>query len=401
MNASPGDLTLEWVDGLPELQALAQEWDALVTRTDAVIFLSPRWLFAWWPILGAGRPLTALIARRNGSLVGILPFMIDTVWVGPIPLRVARWAATDPNCMVLTLPIDPGLAAPLLARACADLLDTKGCSAVCLTPVSDRATFLPDLRQLATQPDLIVTDEPQGSHVMFDLPASFDDYTASQLTNKRRGQLRREMTALTAEYAMTDHSFIPTPTQFDDFVTFHNLQWQAQNKGGHFSDWPDSAAVYRAMIPHSAPDHGLIFYAQTGTSGALATQLCLTSGRTSHWRLPARTLDPRADKLSIGKIGMILMIQALIAQGVTSIEGGRGEYDYKTAHGGQNIPVHRILISRPGAIARLKLRLLRGWSDILDFAYYRVWFKKLSPVIRQKTGLPARPLWRIWIRSRL
>ena len=112
-------------------------------------------------------------------------------------------------------------------------------------------------------------------------------------------------------------------------------------------------------------------------------------------------MDPRADKLGIGKAGLILMIQRLIAQGVTTIEAGRGAYEYKISHGGQNIAVHRMLISRPGAVPRLKLRLLRGWSDFLDFAYYRVWFKKFAPVVRKKTGLPARPLWRIWIRSRL
>ena len=394
--------TLTWVEGLPALAVWRDRWRDLVQRTGGDIYLTPDWLEAWWAELGRGRRLVALVAEHEGRLVGLLPFMIDRLWVGPLPLRIARFAATDPNCVILTLPVEVPHVAVLLEAACTTLLGRFGCTTVSLTPVSDSAGYLPQVTALTTtRPDLTLTREQQGTHCLFTLPDSFQDYLTQGISNKRRGQYRRELTALTEIFGLQNRNFAPSEAEFDDFVAFHNIQWQAVGKGGHFSDWPCSQQVYRALGASSTDKHGLRFYSQTGRDGPLATQMSFLSGQTCHWRLPARTLDPRADKLSIGKVGLLLMIEDLIAAGIRQIEGGRGEYDYKTAHGGQNVPVQRILISRNSATARVMLRLVMAWSDMVDFLYYRVWFKKIAPVLRQKAGLPARPLWRLWIGSRL
>lgn len=390
--------TLRWVEGWQALEPLFPAWQDLVQRTGAEIFLSPQWLRAWWPEHGRGRRLLALVAEEEGRLIALLPFMLDRFWLGPIPLRIARLAATDPNAMVLALPVEPGHQATLLARACHDLTTRFGASFVSFTPVSDRAAFLPDLLAL---PGLTGLRQPQGTHSFFDLPHSYAAYSETMISNKRRGQIRREISGLTATFAMENSHFRPSPAQVDDFVAFHNIQWQAAGKGGHFSDWPRSHQVYRALAPLSQEGQGLHLFTQTGSEGPLASQLCLISGQTCHWRLPARTLDARADKLSIGKIGLVLMIQDLIAMGVTRIEGGRGVYDYKTQHGGQDVPVSRLILARPIALARLVLQAAVAWANLVDLAYYRIWFKKIAPRLRQRLGLPARPLWRLWIGSRI
>ena len=48
--------------------------------------------------------------------------------------------------------------------------------------------------------------------------------------------------------------------------------------------------------------------------------------------------------------------------------------------------------------ARFQLGLTQ--ADLIHLLYYRVWFLKLAPRLRQKLGLKPRPLWRLWIRSR-
>ena len=395
-------LTLTWVEGIAGLTPWFDRWQDLADRTEAEIFLSPRWLMAWWPELGRGRKLVALVAETEGRLVGLLPFMIDRLWIGPLSFRIGRFAATDPNCMVLTLPVEPACVAAMIEAACIGLLNREGCTAVSLTPVSNQARVLPELHDLArNRPDLVLTEMPQGTHCVFTLPATFQDYLATQVTGKRRGQFRRELAGLRETFDLQNRSFTPTGPEFDDFVAFHNVQWQAVGKGGHFSDWPRAHETYRALAPLTDASRGLRFFSQSGNEGPLATQLCFMSGHTCHWRLPARTLDARADKMGIGKASLMLMIEDLIAAGVTQIEAGRGEYDYKTQHGGKDIPVHRILLSRNTRLCRLKLGLLLVWSDAVDYFYYRVWFKKIAPVLRKKVGLPARPLWRHWIGSRV
>ena len=138
-----------------------------------------------------------------------------------------------------------------------------------------------------------------------------------------------------------------------------------------------------------------------GRDGPLATQFALISGTTAHWRLPARCLDPEADHLSVGKVGLVLMIKTLIEAGYRRIEAGRGEYDYKLVYGGENVPVHRVVISRTGAFAGLQLRALLGWVDLMDIGFYKIWFKRIHPRLRKITGGTSRPLWRAWIRTRL
>jgi CelD/BcsL family acetyltransferase involved in cellulose biosynthesis len=400
--ATVAPLTLTWVEGFDALSAYFDLWTDLVQRTKAEIFLSPLWLKAWWPELGTGRPLKALLAHSDGRLVGLLPFMIDRIWVGPLPVTIARFAATDPNCMILTLPVEPGFVAAMVDAACTALLTDHGCTMVSLTPVSDRASFLHDICDLGkTRTDLVLTHLPQGTHCLFTLPATFQDYLATQVSGKRRGQFRRETVGLQETFDLQTRNFTPSSAEFDDFVAFHNVQWHAVGKGGHFSDWPRSHESYRALGPLTEGRRGLRFFGQTGNTGPLATQLCFMSDERCHWRLPARTLDPRADKLGIGKFSLMQMIDDLIAAGVTQIEAGRGDYEYKTAHGGQNIPVHRMILSRNTLPSRLCLNLLLAWSDAVDFLYYRVWFKKISPELRKRIGLPAPPLWRLWIGSRV
>jgi CelD/BcsL family acetyltransferase involved in cellulose biosynthesis len=393
-------MNLSWIEGYAALEPHFDRWQELSVRTGADIYVTPQWLRAWWPQLGRGRRLVTLLAEKDGLLVGVVPFMIDRIWLGPVPVRVARLAATDPNCMVLTLPIEAEQMDAILEAACMGLLSRYRCALVSLTPVSDLASHLPAILNLA-QAGLTLTRMPQGTHCIFDLPATFQDYLDTKLSKKRRGQYRREMNALREQFAMEQRASTPSLAGFDSFVAFHNSQWEAVGKGGHFSDWPRSKEIYRALGQQAEASGGLRFHELTGNIGPMATQMCFVSGKTAHWRLPARTLDADADKLSIGKVGLIQMIETLIADGVARIEAGRGEYEYKTAHGGENIPVHRMVVSGNSALAKMRLKVLLVWSDAVEFCYYRVWFKKIAPELRRRLGWKARPLWQMWIGSRI
>lgn len=396
----PG-LDLSWVDTIAALEPLYPEWHALAGRVGADVYMFPGWFGAWWVHFGAARTPRVLVARRDGRLVGLLPFCMETIWAGPWPMRIARLAGTDPYCMVFTLPVEPAETDLVLKLALRDLLGRFGCAAVSFTPVSNQADHLAALQSLAQTSELRVTDLPDGSHVMFPLPDSFETFLATRLSKKRRSQFRRDFAGLEARFGMTSARSVPDAAAFARFVAFHNQQWQAIGYGGHFADWPNSAAFYGTVCAGSDPDHGVGLFEQVGQDGPLATQFALISGTTAHWRLPARSLDPEADHLSVGKVGLVLMIKTLIEAGYRRIEAGRGEYDYKLVYGGENVPVHRVVISGAGAFAGLRLRALLAWVDLMDIGFYKIWFKRIHPRLRKITGGASRPLWRAWIRSRL
>lgn len=400
-----GDLQISWISRCEDLSALHAPWQELAVRTAADVYLWPDWVELWWTHFGHGRRLMCMVAHQGGRLVGVLPFALERVWVGAIPLTVARIAGTDPHCLLLRLPLEAAFSATMLEACCNHLLDDCGCHAVSLTPVSERselASLARGLGQRATRFDL--TDQPYGDHVVFDLPDSFETYLAG-LSKKRRSQFRRDLNNLEAEYQLKADACAPTAADFSAFMGFHAEQWQAVGRGGHFTDWPGSSQFYTALIDRlqrgSARQKPLQLHCLTGNIGPLATQFLLVSGKIAHWRLPARTLDAGAERLSVGKAGLLLMLGHLIRMGVTCVEAGRGEYDYKIAYGGQSVPVRQILLSPATWGGKMRLRLLLGWAELVNLLYYRIWFWKVAPGLRKVLRRKPGPLWTTWIRTRL
>lgn len=394
-------IALTWLSDPAELSALGTEWQALADKVGADVFMRPDWMAVWWPHFGAGRQLACMVARKAGVLIGVLPFVLERIWLGPLPQRIARLAGIDPNCIVFQLPLENAWAKPVLQAAMLHLIRNLKCSAVSFTPVSDVAGYLPILQDLAGQDlNLTVRDEAAGMHVIFDFTPKFDDYLAL-LTKRRRSQFRRDVKGLQEVFGMTQSHFAPDARAFDDFIAFHALQWQALGRGGHFVDWPGSAAFYHDLAAQTAATKLVQLDLLNGTDGALATEFSLVAAHTAHWRLPARRIGADVDRLSAGKVVFILMFERMIAEGITRIEAGRGEYGYKVDYGGQTVPVHRLIVSGASSLAQLRLKLLLGFSDLLHLLYYRIWFLKLAPGWRNLTGGRPRPLWRSWIRSRL
>ena len=402
------DLDLTWITAAADLAPLQAEWQALATRVRADVFTLPDWFAVWWDHFGRGQRLHCLVARHQGRLVGVLPFCSRVLWIGPLPLRIARLAGFDPNCIAFQLALEDDWARPVFAAALQHLLGPDSCAAVSFTPVSDLAGYLPVLHGLGEAGGkFALCDDPAGSHVIFDFTGSFDDYLAL-LTKKRRSQFRRDVKGLQDIFAMTRDDFAPDATEFDEFVSFHGQQWQATGKGGHFNDWPGSAAFYHDVAARTAKGAKLVQLDRlngtggpNGKGGALATEFSLLAGPTAHWRLPARRLDPDVDRLSAGKVVFILMFERMIKAGITRVEAGRGDYGYKLDYGGQSVAVHRLIVTGGGGMAWLRLKAVLGWADLLNLLYYRIWFLKLSPRLRQRSGGKPQPLWRSWIRTRL
>lgn len=402
MNASANQkgLSVEWVTDPARLPSLHEEWRLLAEQVDADVFARPDWMTVWWKHFGRSRRLVCMVARHDGALVGILPFAMERIWLGPIPCRIARLAGTDPNILLFQAAASGDWIGPMLQVAVTHLLVAESCLVVSFTPLSELSTLLRPLQDLAqANPEVAVLDEPAGTHVVFDLPSSFEDYL-NQLSRNRRSQFRRRLKSLVQAFAARRECVFPDAAGVDEFVDFHARQWEAVGRGGHFSDWPGSAGLYRDFAELTAGAGMVQLDRLTGDIGELAAEFSVVAGRTAHWRLPARMLDPEVERLGAGKVVFLLMFERMIAAGVTRIEGGRGKYDYKLDYGGRDEPVHRVILSRKSALSGLALWLLLTQADLIHLLYYRVWFLKLAPRLRQKLGLKPRPLWRLWIRSR-
>lgn len=397
----PEGCSLQWLEHIEALQALEAEWQALAERTGAEVYLRPAWLLTWWRHFGTDRRLACLILRREGRLAGLLPFAIETLRAGPLPLRLARLAGADPHCIVFQTPLEPDLATPAWRLAIRHLLEELGCDALSLTPVSDRATHLPLLREIgASEPGLALHEAAAGRHVVFDLPDSFDAWLA-RLSKSRRQKFRQKLRGLQSRFGMEESEGAPDSRAFSEFAAFHNLQWQAVGRGGHFTDWPGSLQFHCDLAARREADSPLRIYHLSAGDEDLAAQFFLLDAKRAHFRLPARSLDPEMNRLSVGDVCLLKSVESLIRQGVGMVEVGRGDYDYKLSYGGQSVPVWQVLLYPDTPRGRGRLKLLLGWSYLLNLLYYRIWFKKLAPRLQRRFGRRPRPLWRSWIRSQV
>jgi CelD/BcsL family acetyltransferase involved in cellulose biosynthesis len=377
------------------------EWNRFAAGHASGAYLSHEHCATWWSRYGDRRSPRLFVFRADGAIVGLLPMFVETVRLGPAWIRRASLVGSDSTPVVLDPPLDAAHAREALAQAVRRLVVDERCDAVRFAPLSGRWPHADALRDAVASlggAARIARDVETGPHVVFDLPDSFDAYLAS-LDKRRRGDWRRGMKALRETHAVsTDVVRAPNDVlaEFERFRRLHDAQWAAEGKLGHFRDWPRAEAYHRDLVRVHGAD-GRAFLVRILVDGEpISYQLCYGFAGTLHWILPARALDAEYERHSLGRLGLVEMIDFAIRAGYRRIEAGVGRYDYKLQHGGTEHQVRSIVVVRDAAFARARLATFARLARVLDAAYYRGWFLRVAP----RLPLPRRPLWKSWIRSR-
>lgn len=401
------ELTLDCIRSATPPADLREAWDNFVADEGAEIYFTTDWLAAWWanygPSWSPSRSPATLVIRDNGRLVGILPFCIETIRIGPFPVRFARLAGVDPNFSVVTLPLARGQEHRVLAKAIGELTGPIGCDAVCLSPLSNRSNHLEAVRDLVKNCSSVdlVRDRSDRSHTIMNLPETAEDFFAG-LSKSRRREHRRDLKQLSEMGNLSNRSATGQDVDeaMDRFVTQHTSQWQAADKGGHFADWSVAEAFYRDLLHRLAPEGHAALDEQWLGGALLSSQLRFNLGSKAYWWLNSRSLDPQHRTFGLGRIGLVERVGDLIQGGIRSVEAGAGEYEYKLSYGGELIPVQSIVFASKRPIAKFRSKMLLLLSDTLHLLYYRIWFLRLLPRLR-RIGVGPRSLWKSWIRTRL
>lgn len=373
-----------------------------LSRTGGDIYFAPDWLLAWLETCGRHGQLRLFLIWDGERLVGFLPFLVETLCVGPVPVRIARLAGTDPSHAVRGLPLslshDPSEASAYLELILPELRDRH---AICLSPLSKDMEGLDIIRATARRHQFdITTEDWHRKYTVMHLPEQFETWLDA-LPKSRRREYRKDLAALGKLGKLTtERTNSQTATaRLDAFAVLHGDQWKSSGKAGHFDDWPDAMAFSRAVIARlAASDRAWIDEHWCGEV-LLSAQYGFRQGGRVYWWLIGRTMDQDFVRLGVGRVGLVERVRDLISQGVREIEAGAGEYDYKLNYGGELVPMGRIVLATPGAKGRVWL-LLR-YADLLDLLYYRIWFLKMAPHLRKITGFRPRPLWQVWRRTRI
>lgn len=390
--------------GPEALAAMAADWDGCVVATGADIFFTTDWVLTWWAHFGRGRKLV-LLCLHDGAcgLAGVLALAVETVWAGPLPVRVARLAGGDPNYAILRFPVPAEAAEAAFAALLAEVPRRTDCRILSLSPVSGACPDLAPLRAAAAAAGLDSGPEATDrNHVLMRLPASVEAWWDG-LSRSRRREQQRSLKKMQECWRLEHHVSTPATVgaDFDRFAALHGAQWAASGRGGHYRDWPGSQAYYRDLLLRLAPKGRGLIEDHLGDGAVLSTQLTFRLGETAYWRLTGRSLAPEVIRTGASRVGMVERIEQLIGAGVCTVELGAGDYDYKLHYGGELVDLHRVALIPQRGAERLQAKALLAWADLVNLLYYRLWFLKLAPRVRQRFGLKPRPLWRHWIRTRL
>ena len=307
-------LRIERVDSLEDLDRVRDEWDGFVEQSGSDIYFTVDWLQAWWTHYGRGRTFHGLIVRDGARMVGALPFCVQRVWAGPVPVRLAQFVGADSTLPVFTPAIAEGFEEPVVRAALESLFDDAGCDAVSLSPLSGLSPVAEAAERAAAGDAfrLVRSDSP-GPHTVFNLPGSFEEYLQS-LSSSQRQIHRRYLRKLNSRHEISFRTVSGDEAiaYFDRFVELHAAYWRQRGKLGHFGDWPAGEDFNRDLISRMAATGRARFYEIAGDGRVLAIEYCFVLGERCYWRLPARDPDPELEELRLGRLSLAEMFRVLI-----------------------------------------------------------------------------------------
>jgi CelD/BcsL family acetyltransferase involved in cellulose biosynthesis len=378
---------------------IAPAWDRLVERLDGSLYMTSRWCEIWWRHYGRGRELRLLAVMAGDELVGMLPFCIDRLWVPLGRTRVAKLVGADSTVSLVELPIELAFAQQALTLGLERLLIADRVDMVHLGPCSSGTPQLAGVQGAVTSLGTVaevVRDREVGSHTAFELPDGFEAYLGS-LSKNQRSNYKRNVNKLSKAFQF-EVDVLSSPAdlenEFDAFVDMHQAQWQAVDKLGHFGDWPGSRMFARDLVRELAASDQVRLIRLIADGQVVSYYWCFLAGNTYYWRLPARVFGEQWDQFSLGRVGLMKMLEVAAAEGVTSIEAGTGRYEYKDKLNATTLPLRSIVVGRHSWAARARARAALAYADLLHLAFYRVWFLRLAP----RAKFLRTPLWRSWIR---
>ena len=300
------------------LDALVPEWwDLWRRRPDALPFLTPVWLTAWWRHFSPG-PLFVLTARREGRLIGLAPGYIED---GPLGRRV--------------LPLGISLSDHL------DILADPDCEAAALAGLADAALSRADawdvweLEELPPDAVALRLPLPHGwhetSHEQTPCPlltfAGNPSFPSDFPRCKRRHlNLARNRVGRRGEHHIELAQDAGVQAALEHLFRLHRLRWESRGGAGVLA--PAAVQAFQRDATPGLQKAGLLrLYTLAIGEDVVAAHYQLLHGRRSYEYLTG--FDPAYEFESPGLILFAHAIEQAAAAGCTEVDLLRGGEPYK------------------------------------------------------------------------
>ncbi len=377
-----------------------EEWDRLIVETCSNIYMSFDWCRVWWDYYGEGCELRLFLFWDGDTLTGIVPMYIDRVWIGPVWLKAARLLGSNLPPKISDPPVNGDYAGKIFDKVLVSLIKDDGCDAVHFGPLSGEYDSDIMMRKISEKrSDMInaAIDIRDIPHTVFTIPDNYEDYLKSLSKSERtlcKRKFKKVEKSFTVETDVIDDDEL-LESEFINFKRMHAGQWKREGKPGHFGAWPKAEEFNLALVKTLGKLGRVRLIRLSADGHVILYQYAFALGGSYYWRLPAREIGNEYDQLSLGLVGMVVMIKAAINEGMDTIEGGLGHYEYKTKLGAREYMAHTVLFTANRIGVRFRCRIFGLMADMINIFYYKIWIARILPRIGQR----KKPFWKTWIRS--
>ena len=258
-------LNYEALTALPDVAALASEWNALLARTHCNrAFSSAQWFIAACRARAAQPYL--LVAHRGMVLTGLLPLIV-TEDGSSIAFPSYLCDYND----IVTEPEDPDTAAGLLGYAAAAAHATR--RQLLLTNLRADSNCLRAVAELSRTNAIKVTQRQEQSCFYLPLRTNFSEYLQTRSRSFRKGLKRAQREAKRNNICVRelDAASYP-PAQLPEI--FLSLNYNRFGPNSHFKS-PAAQAFVHELFPSLFVEHKLLDFARLAAEKIIALDICM------------------------------------------------------------------------------------------------------------------------------
>jgi CelD/BcsL family acetyltransferase involved in cellulose biosynthesis len=388
-----------------DIAGLREEWDSFVESVNGDIYLTYDWCLVWWKFYGKGRSLQLFLFYHREKIIGIIPMFFETIRLVFFSIRVGKIVGADFTLSQFGIPIHPQFIDPCV-KSFIDTVKSIDWHVIILGPLSGLSANTIPLNEALSRfssKSKQVTFEEGMVQTYFALQPTWEKYLTSLKKSQRRLILRK-YSALQKiqidgikgiEAIVADKENLTS--FFNGFVDLHQSHWHGLGKLGHFGDWPSAYSFHYEMANSQLMHDRLRLMCIRFDNEVLGFEYAYKFGDKYYAILNARTENEIYSKIGTGPVVFSEQTKMAIDEKVAYIDAMRGRYEYKLMLGGQLVSIKKIIISDKNFTNFYRVKIFNYLIKLIDFFYYRIWFIRLAP----KLPFKRKPLWNLWIRTRL
>lgn len=364
--------TISKIDNTEAFEALAAEWNGLLSRNDTDnVFLTHEWVRSWWQAFGSEHDLYLLTIRDGGTLVGLAPLMRSRAGLAGRKRRVIQFIGT-PNADYADI-IGPEKE-QLVELVCVYLaahrdewdrvelsqIGQASATTEAFRKVLERNHTPHEIREIETCMGYVY-DGPEEKRATFQLPR--------KTTLKRSIKHLNEAGGLTLEQVDDRDAIL---SLLPEFFHAHIVRWEDTVTPSKFNK-PAFRAFYENLVTNLGPAGHISFKILRFKECPIAWFFTYRYNNTAY--LYTLVHNRFYSKYSPGNILITMIVDDCVRQGYVMIDHTRGAKAHKGIFANREAVNYRVTIFK-SASAHLRRRLydwLKGTLPARKLVVNQTW----------------------------